>query len=120
MTGGLVLRERPTFTQMFGAQLLRILLLVVCAMVAVFLLAWLFTRSSLAQVQDLLGASSDPTAVLETLRELRRDHFDQVRGLFQLLVLSGLIPLVTLFAGYTFGTRGNDRQPASEDDGNAS
>jgi len=75
--------------------------------------AWLATRPTLAQVREALGGSAEPKMVLETLRELQRDHVDYVRSLFQLLVVSGLIPLVTLFAGYTFGSRESERRPSS-------
>jgi hypothetical protein len=115
MTGDLsTLRERPTFTQMFGARLLRILLWFICGLVVVFLLVWVFTLPTFAQVQAILGSSTDPKTVLETFRELRRDHFEHVQRLFQLLVLSGLIPLVTLFAGYTFGSRESERTSPAE------
>ena len=108
------LRERPTFTQAFGARVLNLLLWVICGLVVAFLLAWLTTRPTLAQVQSALGTNADSKAVLETLREMQRDHADQFRSFFQLLVLSGLVPLITLFAGYTFGVRADARQSTSQ------
>ncbi len=57
--------------------------------------------------------------MIETLCELRRDHIDHFRDILQLLVLSGLTPLVTLFAGYTFGRQENERRAGSETEGNA-
>ena len=110
------LRERPTFTQAFGARMLNLLLWVICGLGVAFLLAWLNTRPTLAQVQSALGAAADYKAVLETLREMQRDHADRFRSFFQLLVLSGLVPLITLFAGYTFGVREDARQSMSQND----
>jgi len=109
------LRQRPTFSQLFGARILSPLLWIVCGLVVAFLCAWLGTRPTLTQVQSMHGTNPDSKAVVETLRELQRDHADQFRSLFQLLVLSGLIPLITLFAGYTFGVREETRQSTSQD-----
>jgi hypothetical protein len=109
------LHERPTFTQAFGARMLHLLLWVICGLVVVFFLTWLGTRPTLTQVQSTLGTAADSKAVLETLRELQRDHADQFRSFFQLLVLSGLVPLITLFAGYTFGVRQEARQSTAQD-----
>lgn len=86
------IRERPTFTQAFGARMLHLLLWVICGLVVAFLLAWLSTRPTLTQVQGAIGATAEPKVVLETLRELQRDHAEQFRSFFQLLVLSGLVP----------------------------
>ena len=97
--------QPPTYREVVVARLLGRLLYVICALAAVFLGLWTATRPSLAQVGDLLGSSADPKAALDALHNLRRDHFDHFRSLFQLLVLSGLVPLFTLLAGYAFGTR---------------
>ena len=109
------LHERPTFTQVFGARILYILLWVVCSLVVAFLLAWLATRPTLTQVYSMPVPPADSKAALETLRELQRDHADQFRSFFQLFVLSGLIPLITLFAGYTFGVHQRARQATAQD-----
>ena len=98
-------RELIRFRVKFGAWLAGLLLGVICALVVIFLVAWWTTRPSLAEVQQLFGASTDTRDVLDALSTLRRDHFDQVRDLFQLVVLSALVPLFTLLAGYAFGTR---------------
>src|SRR5262245_59126373 len=98
---------------MFGARILNILMGVICSLVVAFLLAWLFTRPTLVHVKNTLGDGADTKVLLEAFRELQRDHFDYFRGLFQLLVLSGLIPLITLFAGYTFGSQTSERRPLS-------
>lgn len=94
----------------FAARLVGYLLGVVCAIVAGFLAIWWLTRPSLAEVQSIFGPSAAPKEIIDTLRELRRDHLDQFRDLFQLVVLSGLVPLLTLLAGYAFGTREKEEQ----------
>lgn len=101
------LREHPTFTQAFGARLLHTLLAVVCALVPMFVATWLWTRPTLVEIQTTLG-QAEAKVILEAFRELQRDHADQFRSFFQLLVLSGLVPLITLLAGYTFGTHAQE------------
>jgi len=110
------LREPPTYVQFIGGRMLGWLLAVICGLAAVFLGVWVMTRPSLAQVKALLGPFADPKAVLEALQDLRRDHFDHFSSLFQLLVLSGLVPLFTLLAGYAFGTRERERKPDANGD----
>ena len=98
----------------FAARLVGCLLGVVCVIIVAFLAIWWLTRPSLAEVQSIFGSSAAPKDVVDTLRELRRDHFDQFRDLFQLVVLSGLVPLLTLLAGYAFGTREMEKQTGAE------
>lgn len=105
----------PTWLQWFLSRLIRYFLWIICGMAALFLFGWWFTRPSLAEVQQLLGADAKPNEVLEALRGLQRDHLDQFRDLFQLIVLSALVPLFTLLTGYAFGSKEkqeqkNDRQ----------
>lgn len=101
-------REPPSFSEWFGARLASRLLWVICGLAVVFFGFWWLTRPTLAEVRPLAG--SDPKEVLETLRNLQRDHFDQFRDLFQLIVLSGLVPLFTLLVGYVFGARQREKQ----------
>ncbi len=111
-------RERPTFVQLSGVRFLGLLIWIICGLIVAFFASWLFTRPTFASVQAMLGDTVDPKVVVETLRALRGDHVDHYRDIFQLLVLSGLVPLVTLFAGYTFGRQENERNARSETDGN--
>ena len=85
-----------------------------CGLAVLCLIAWWFTRPSPEEAQLLLGTDATPKEILEALRDLRRDHFDQLRELFQLVVLSGLVPLFTLLAGYAFGTREREKQEQEE------
>ena len=103
-------REPLKFSEWFGAQLANRILWFICGLATTFLIAWWFTRPSLTDVQQLLGPSAQGKDLVEVLRSLRRDHFDQFRDLFQLVVLSVLVPLFTLLAGYTFGKREGEKQ----------
>ncbi|MBC8236067.1 hypothetical protein H8E77_41505 [bacterium] len=94
-----------TWTEWFGGRLASRLLLFICFLAFSFLIAWWFTRPSLPEVQQILGPNAKPNEVLETFRGLLRDHFDQFRDLFQIIVLSGLVPLFTMLAGYAFGSK---------------
>jgi hypothetical protein len=105
-------REPPSFSEYVASDLIRILLWVICGLVLVFLIIWAFTRPTVDQVRALVGSAADAKMLLEALSSLQRDHFDQFNRLFQLLVLSGLVPLFTLLAGYAFGSR--QRQKAKE------
>ena len=98
-------REPPTWAQAFSGTLAGRLLSVICGLAIAYLLAWWFTQPTLAEAQQLVSKEAQPKELLETLQALRRDHFDRFRDLFQLVVLSGLMPLFTLLAGHAFGTR---------------
>lgn len=104
------LREPPSFSEWFGARLASRLLWVICTLATAFLVAWWFTRPALTEVQQLLGPAAQGKDPVEVLRGLRRDHFEQFRDLFQIVVLSGLVPLFTLLAGYAFGARQREKQ----------
>lgn len=60
---------------------------------------------SLAEIQALFGSSGSYQEVLEALQALRSARFGELRDLFQIVVLSGLVPLFTLYA---FGSRQRD------------
>ena len=104
------LKEPPTWIQRLGGNLASRVLWFVCGLSVLFLIAWWFTRPTLAGVQKILGNSATPKDVLEILRSLQRDHFDRFRDLFQIVVLSGLVPLFTLLAGYAFGAREREKR----------
>lgn len=107
--GPLQLREPPSFPEWFGYLLASRLLWFILGLTVAFLIAWWWTRPTLDQVQNLLGTSANPKDVLETLNSLQRDHFDQFSRIFQLAVLSVLVPLFTLLAGYAFGSRQREK-----------
>jgi Sec-independent protein secretion pathway component TatC len=103
-------REPPSFPEWFGARLASRLLWVICGLAVVFLVVWWATRPTLVEVRQWLGVNVASQELLTHARNLQQDHFDQFRDLFQLIVMSGLIPLFTLLAGYAFGARQREKQ----------
>ena len=99
----------PSFQELAGARLATVVLGVICGLAVAFLVTWWWTRPSLAEVQALVGSSGSAKEVLEALQALRSAHFGELRDLFQIVVLSGLVPLFTLLAGYAFGSRQRDK-----------
>lgn len=105
-------RDRPTFIQLIGSQFGKVLLGFIVGLTTIFVLVWASTLPSIDAVRALLGPSAPPNDVIETWRTLRKDHFEQFRDLYQLVVISALVPLFTLVAGYAFGSReGQQRKP---------
>ena len=109
-----IVEKPPTWVQALGGRLASRVLWFVCGLAVLFLIAWWFTRPSFAEVQKMLSDSAEPKEVVELLRSLRRDHFDHFRDLFQLVVLSGLVPLFTLLAGYAFGSSEREKREQEE------
>lgn len=99
-----------TFLEATGARQMAALLAVICIVTGLFLVAWWTTRPGLKDVEALLKSTAGTPApvieadkLVETLGKLQRDHTEQFRSLFQLVVMSALLPLFTLLAGYVFG-----------------
>lgn len=113
-----IVEKPPTWVQALGGRLASRVLWFVCGLAVLFLIAWWLTRPSLEEVQRILDASAEPKTqakeIVELLRDLRRDHFDHFRDLFQLVVLSGLVPLFTLLAGYAFGSSEREKREQEE------
>jgi hypothetical protein len=108
-------QQAPTWVQQVGHDLASRVLWFVCVLAVLFLAAWWFSRPSPEDVKTLLGADATSEQILTTLRELRREHVNNFRDLFQLVVLSGLVPLFTLLAGYAFGSQEREkREQAAE------
>lgn len=104
------LREPPTFQQMEGARLAKLLLWAICLSTVLFLVGWWISRPSIEDVKQILDAAADGKTRLEALQQLRKDHLDMFRDLFQLIVSSILVPLFTLVVGYAFGARQAERK----------
>ena len=106
-----------SFVERAGAQHMTILLIVICGAAVLFMIAWAAGRPNQDDVKqfiDAVNASNPEQAVplkdkFEMLRQLQQDHSEQYRNLFQVVVLSGLVPLFTLLAGYIFG-KGQDSE----------
>lgn len=103
-------KEPPTFLQWYGVRFVSALLGIICLLVVIFLLAWWLTLPSVAEVKALLGDKADGKDSLEALQGLRTEHSKSFKDLFQLFVLTGLVPLFTLLAGYVFGTGPTGKQ----------
>lgn len=106
-------RKPLAFKEWFSSKLVSRLLWFICALAVGIIVVWLSTRPTLADAHSLTKSTSTTakvaaSEVVETLRTLRKDHFEQFKSLFQLIVLSGLVPLFTLMAGYAFG--GKERE----------
>ena len=114
-----------SYLEWSGSLQMTILLIVICLFGASFLVAWITTRPDLADAVKLLAPATDaattqrvaPERVIELLGELQQAHFEQFRNLFQVVVLSGLVPLFTLLAGYVFGKSKNAGGGSNEDAG---
>ena len=104
------IREPPSFSEWFGSLLANRLLWVICGLIVLFLASWWWTLPSLQEVREVLGDDATPDQVVATWRELRGEHLGVFRELFQLVVLSTLVPLFTLLAGYAFGSRQRENQ----------
>ena len=98
-----------SYLQWSGSRQMNVLLVVICAMAVLALAAWTFTRPDAVEAVALLGSRDEgaavvnPTEVREVLRELQERHAAQFADLFQMVVMSVLMPLFTLLAGYVFG-----------------
>ena len=97
-----------TFLELSGARQMSLVLWVICGVTVLFLIAWWTTRPALRDAEAVLrvaaaGGQVDADKLVETLGKLQRDHTEQFRTLFQLVVMSALVPLFTLLAGYVFG-----------------
>ena len=112
-----------TFLEWSGIRQMNILLLGICVMVGLFFLGWVFSRPGLDQAKDLVASARGTGGSAEVpveefakvLENLKKDHYDSFRDMFQLVVVGALVPLFTLLAGYVFG-RGQ-KPPAAGGDG---
>jgi Tfp pilus assembly protein PilO len=106
-------RDRPTFKEYFGMLMAIATLVVVSILILAFFAVWASTRPTLADAVAQAEVLQQPAAQL--LRELQVEHFEQYRDAFQLFVLSGIVPLFTLIAGYAFGSaRKKEELPEEE------
>ncbi len=94
-----------SYLEWTGVRQMTLVLVLICLVVGGFVLAWSLTQPTLTQAQALATAGNvtDPQAVVKLLGELRAAHTTQYKEMFQVAVLSGLVPLFTLLAGYVFG-----------------
>jgi len=92
-----------SFLEWSGARQMTAVLAVICLMAFGCLLSWAVTQPTLADARSLAGSAPDGQPTLQVFTQLRDDHAKNYRDMFQAVVLSGLVPLFTLLAGYVFG-----------------
>src|SRR5262245_61624234 len=102
----------PTAAETAGLWQMRIVLAVICLTAVGTFVAWFWTVPTPADARQLLGSTAPDGDALDILIRLRADHLNHYREMFQLVVLSGLVPLFTLLAGYMFGRNQAARQEA--------
>jgi hypothetical protein len=93
----------PTAAEAAGLWQMSIVLGVICLVTVGFWVSWMWTEPTLADARSLLGTTDPAGTAVEVLLRLRSEHLNQYREMFQMVVLSGLVPLFTLLAGYMFG-----------------
>jgi hypothetical protein len=111
-------KDKPTFTQLIGWKFGIILLWVILGFAVVTAAAWWLTQPTLEEIKSLLPTPATGDDIRNLVRDLQNDHFQRYRDVFQLFVISTLVPLFTLVVGYAFGAR--ERQNNSDSDGDES
>ena len=104
-------RTRPaTFLESVGTRMMVGLLMTVAVVTVALFVCWVAGRPDAArlaldlrQFPTTAPSSLAPEQVLDLLAKRQAAYDESFRGMFQLLVLSGLVPLFTLMAGYVFG-----------------
>lgn len=113
-----------TFLEWSGTWQMSLLLGFICLLAGGFLWGWVASRPDLQDAVALVQAAreaGDETVVdsqelSQLLSDLQKAHSDQFGDLFQLVVMTALVPLFTLLAGYVFGRGQQARQPTDEED----
>jgi hypothetical protein len=103
------LSARPSYLEWSGTRQMSGVLIIICVVAVGLLITWGSTRPTAAEAKGFAGAAAKPEETLGVLIQLRDEHFENFRDMFQLIVLSGLVPLFTLLAGYVFGKRPEKR-----------
>lgn len=113
-------RPRPSdYLEWSGTTQMVALLTFICVLSLFVLVGWFQTRPSVDAVDLLvktLGMEGrqglDPMALLS---QMQTNHIEQFKDLYQTVVMSGLVPLFTLLAGYVFGKgKATDSRDQSE------
>lgn len=102
-----------TFKEYFGMWMAVGSLVVVAALIIAFFAVWAASRPTPADAAAVAGTLGQSEVIV--LRELRAEHFEEFRDAFQLFVLSGMVPLFTLLAGYTFGSARKKQEERGEE-----
>lgn len=105
----------PSWIEWFGAQLAFWILVVIGVLVVLFVIIWWATLPSMQDISAGLKPS-DSTQLVTAYNQIRESHTKWVTDFFQAVVVSTLVPIFTLLAGYVFGSQ---RQEAGKNDGDA-
>ena len=82
---------------------------------AIFLLLYLGAVTAILLVEYFVNAPSPPSGIaldetsLALYQQLSQTSLDRTVKLFEILVLTGFLPVLTLVLGYIFGNRGAER-----------
>ena len=106
-----------TYLERWGIIQMSVLIGVICLVCFTMIAMWWSTRPTYADCAALFaagrGAATQPVTpeqVVELVDRMQSRRAEQYRGMIQLVVLSVLVPLFTLIAGYVFGkARPHDR-----------
>lgn len=105
----------PTAVEAAGLWQMSVVLAVICVVAVGFWVSWMWTQPTSADARQLIGTTETSDAAVEVLIRLRSEHLNEYREMFQMVVLSGLVPLFTLLAGYMFG-RGQAARHGGDDE----
>jgi ABC-type spermidine/putrescine transport system permease subunit I len=97
-----------SFLEFFGVWLMAGLIVAMAIIIVVLLSAWWWTMPDCQQVMRMLSSegraqSIEPDKFLQLWTKLEEAHTQMFTSIFQTVVLSGLVPIFTLLAGYVFG-----------------
>ncbi len=98
-------KEPASYVEWIGSHLASRVLWFICGLAVAFAISWWLSRPTLEQARALIGTSAEAKEIVDAFSKLQAEHFDHFSRLFQLIILSGLVPIFTLLAGYAFGSR---------------
>ncbi len=119
-------QQKPrSYLEGIGSAMMVVVLCVICIVVIAFLISWWCTQPTLEQAKQLIAAAHgndtskgiDPQILVDLHAKLQHEHTNAYRDFFQMLVLSGLVPLFTLLAGYVFGKQAGQKEGSSSSGG---
>jgi len=132
-----------TYLEYMGLWLMLIALGAIVVVGIVTVVSWTATRPTLASLTDILPTATTiddardalgsaashqeiityldeapiakPADAVEMYKTIRQEHTASVTDLFQTVVVSALLPIFTLIAGYVFGKEASRRDPEQTD-----
>lgn len=106
----------PSWIEWFGARLAFWVLVFIGVIVAAFMIVWWTTMPTLEAFAQRFG-TNDPKQLMELFIQAREAHTQWVLDFFRSVVVSTLLPIFTLLAGYAFGSsQRRDNKDGNGDD----